>query len=113
MRGIFKGFKFIAQIFVYKEPEMEIGYPTDVKHVAHIGYSNSANVPSWMTEFKTASDFSFGIYAGSGEIPWVSQESNQPKALQSSPGMFSDSSWSGTGSLRKKKRKKSKSASFS
>ncbi|KAG0485315.1 hypothetical protein HPP92_009394 [Vanilla planifolia] len=92
---------------------MEIGYPTDVKHVAHIGYSNSANVPSWMTEFKTASDFSFGIYAGSGEIPWVSQESNQPKALQSSPGMFSDSSWSGTGSLRKKKRKKSKSASFS
>lgn len=38
-----------------KEREMEIGYPTDVKHVAHIGWDGpSGTAPSWMNEFKTA-----------------------------------------------------------
>ncbi|OVA16178.1 CRIB domain [Macleaya cordata] len=60
IKGICKSFKYISQIFVVtKEREMEIGYPTDVKHVAHIGWdSHSTNAPSWMNEFKTASDFS-------------------------------------------------------
>lgn len=32
-----------------KEPEMQIGLPTDVKHVAHIGMDGpSANKPSWV-----------------------------------------------------------------
>lgn len=32
-----------------KESEMQIGLPTDVKHVAHIGYDGSAaNNPSWV-----------------------------------------------------------------
>lgn len=32
-----------------KEEEMQIGYPTDVKHVAHIGADGpSANTPSWV-----------------------------------------------------------------
>ncbi|XP_062217853.1 CRIB domain-containing protein RIC7-like [Phragmites australis] len=36
-----------------KEPEMQIGNPTDVKHVAHIGWDNaSVTAPSWMNEFK-------------------------------------------------------------
>ncbi|KAG6759218.1 hypothetical protein POTOM_035690 [Populus tomentosa] len=35
-----------------KEQEMQIGLPTDVKHVAHIGWDGpSANAPSWMNEF--------------------------------------------------------------
>ncbi|MCL7035587.1 hypothetical protein MKW94_028826 [Papaver nudicaule] len=60
MKGICKSFKFISQIFVVtKEREMEIGFPTDVKHVAHIGWDNqSTNAPSWMNEFRTASEFS-------------------------------------------------------
>lgn len=36
---------------VVKEREMEIGYPTDVKHVAHIGWdgpSGSGSAPSWV-----------------------------------------------------------------
>ncbi|KAA8520024.1 hypothetical protein F0562_014302 [Nyssa sinensis] len=58
MKGIYKGFKYISQIFVVKEREMEIGYPTDVKHVAHIGWDGpSGSAPSWMNEFNTASDF--------------------------------------------------------
>lgn len=32
-----------------KEPEMQIGFPTDVKHVAHIGWDGpSVNSPSWV-----------------------------------------------------------------
>ncbi|XP_022142294.1 CRIB domain-containing protein RIC10-like [Momordica charantia] len=57
MKGIYKSFKYISQIFVVKERDMEIGHPTDVKHVAHIGLdssSPSASAPSWMNEFKTA-----------------------------------------------------------
>lgn len=34
---------------VVKEREMEIGYPTDVKHVAHIGWDGpSGTGPSWV-----------------------------------------------------------------
>lgn len=61
IKGIYKSFKCISQIFVMTKErhEMEIGYPTDVKHVAHIGWdSHSTNAPSWMNEFKTASEFS-------------------------------------------------------
>ncbi|MBA0662681.1 hypothetical protein Goklo_006762 [Gossypium klotzschianum] len=36
---------------------MEIGNPTDVKHVAHIGLDSSSDTaPSWMNEFKTGID---------------------------------------------------------
>ncbi|XP_048131995.1 CRIB domain-containing protein RIC10-like isoform X2 [Rhodamnia argentea] len=44
---------------VLKEREMEIGYPTDVKHVSHIGWDGpSGNGPSWMNEFRAAPEFS-------------------------------------------------------
>lgn len=36
-----------------KEAEMQIGHPTDVKHVAHIGWDGpSVNSPSWVRFFK-------------------------------------------------------------
>lgn len=36
-------------VVVFKEREMEIGYPTDVKHVAHIGWDGpSGSAPSWV-----------------------------------------------------------------
>ncbi|KAA3480877.1 CRIB domain-containing protein RIC5-like [Gossypium australe] len=49
MKGLLRGLKYISQIFEdEKEPEMQIGNPTDVKHVAHIGMDGpSANKPSW------------------------------------------------------------------
>lgn len=31
-----------------KEQEMQIGFPTDVKHVAHIGSDGPATTPSWV-----------------------------------------------------------------
>ncbi|XP_041016498.1 CRIB domain-containing protein RIC4 [Juglans microcarpa x Juglans regia] len=51
---LFKGFKNISQLFVYKEDleelemEMEIGCPTDVKHVTHIGWDASESTASPM-----------------------------------------------------------------
>ncbi|XP_078434995.1 CRIB domain-containing protein RIC6-like [Wolffia australiana] len=55
MKGLLKGLRYISQIFDQKEQEMQIGYPTDVKHVAHIGWDGpSVNPPSWMNEFRSA-----------------------------------------------------------
>uniref|UniRef100_J3LI72 CRIB domain-containing protein n=1 Tax=Oryza brachyantha TaxID=4533 RepID=J3LI72_ORYBR len=51
MKGLLKGLRYISQIFDAKEPEMQIGNPTDVKHVAHIGWDNASVTapPSWVT----------------------------------------------------------------
>ncbi|XP_020981778.1 CRIB domain-containing protein RIC10-like [Arachis duranensis] len=56
VKGILRGIRFISQIFESdKEQEIEIGHPTDVKHVAHIGWQgpSAENNPSWMNEFKS------------------------------------------------------------
>ncbi|KAM0894359.1 hypothetical protein ACQ4PT_024524 [Festuca glaucescens] len=84
MKGIFKGFKIISQIFAAKEPEMEIGCPTDVKHVAHIGWSTSTgtltgNAPlSWMNSIGGSSDFgslgNLALAAPSAGTSWASQD---------------------------------------
>ncbi|KAM7465777.1 hypothetical protein LguiB_013339 [Lonicera macranthoides] len=47
IQKLLRSFKSFSQIFVYKEGEeemeieMEIGLPTDVKHVSHIGWDGS------------------------------------------------------------------------
>ncbi|KAK1413639.1 hypothetical protein QVD17_35415 [Tagetes erecta] len=56
MKGLLKGLRYISEIFEpdnEKEPEIQIGAPTDVKHVAHIGCDGpSSNAPTWMNEFQ-------------------------------------------------------------
>ena len=60
MKGLLKGLRYISQIFENSdedEPEMQIGNPTDVKHVAHIGWDGpSASSPSWINDFKAPSE---------------------------------------------------------
>ncbi|XP_043693234.1 CRIB domain-containing protein RIC7-like [Telopea speciosissima] len=60
MKGLLKGLRYISQIFDNngkEQQEMEIGYPTDVKHVAHIGWDGpSIESPSWMNEFRPESE---------------------------------------------------------
>ncbi|RWV92014.1 hypothetical protein BHE74_00012045 [Ensete ventricosum] len=75
MKGLLKGIKYITHIFVHKEHEMEIGYPTDAKHVAHIGFDNPFwNIVMQMDEFKSASDFSGSLSNyESAHNSWVSQ----------------------------------------
>ncbi|CAL9076175.1 unnamed protein product [Musa textilis] len=54
-KGILKPLKYFSQIFDNKEAEMQIGFPTDVKHVAHIGWDGpSVSSPSWMKEYHSA-----------------------------------------------------------
>ncbi|CAA0308220.1 unnamed protein product [Arabidopsis thaliana] len=58
-KGLYnKSFKCFSDIFdVEEEEEMEIGYPTDVRHVSHIGWdSSSSSAPSWLHEFKTSNN---------------------------------------------------------
>ncbi|KAJ4878829.1 CRIB domain-containing protein RIC3 [Raphanus sativus] len=55
VKGFFKGLRHITQIFEEgKERDIQIGFPTDVKHVAHIGSDGPAsNAPSWMSDFNS------------------------------------------------------------
>ncbi|XP_047316336.1 CRIB domain-containing protein RIC10-like [Impatiens glandulifera] len=120
IKGIRKGFKYISQIFVVKDRELDIGYPTDVKHVSHIGWDGSTgNAPGWMNEFKTSSDFSttsigniHELRGGSSSIissTWVSQDF---ESMDSEPvaDIFKDTP---PDIPKKQKRKKSKSSSSS
>ncbi|XWS08768.1 hypothetical protein CRYUN_Cryun40dG0029200 [Craigia yunnanensis] len=58
MKGLLRGLRYISNMFDEKEPEMQIGLPTDVKHVAHIGMDGPTNKPSWMSEFSSAPELS-------------------------------------------------------
>ncbi|XP_047313047.1 CRIB domain-containing protein RIC10-like [Impatiens glandulifera] len=124
IKGIRKGFKYISQIFVVKDRELDIGYPTDVKHVSHIGWDGSTgNAPGWMNEFKTSSDFSttsigniHELRGGSSSIissTWASQDF---ESMDSQPvaDIFKDTPPMDMPDIPKKqKRKKSKSSSSS
>ncbi|KAK2968134.1 hypothetical protein RJ640_001156, partial [Escallonia rubra] len=100
---------------VVKEREIEIGYPTDVKHVAHIGWdSPSGTAPSWMNEFKTGPDFAATSIGNSGSAlsPWSSQDFGESMGRQATSEMFKDIQPSDLPNIPKKqKRKKSKSTS--
>ncbi|EEF43909.1 CRIB domain-containing protein RIC10 [Ricinus communis] len=123
IKGIYKGsFKFISQIFVVKEREMEIGYPTDVKHVAHIGWDGpSGSAPSWMNDFKTPPDFSSTTLANTRDSdsianfsPWSSQDfdqsiGSQPMSTKSFSNIVPSSD--PPSSIPKKSKRKKKSSS--
>lgn len=85
MKGLLKGLRYISQIFDNeKEPEMQIGFPTDVKHVAHIGWDGpSVNSPSWMEDFSAPQEFGSSPMNLNGEakddstVNWGSQDSSR------------------------------------
>lgn len=119
IKGICKGsFKYISQIFVVKEREMEIGLPTDVKHVAHIGWDGpDGTTPSWMSEFGTGSEVavgSMGSVGGSREQTWTSQDFERTFGRQTSTAKLSNFPPTNTPSIPKKpRRKKNKSSNSS
>ncbi|KAE8735975.1 Ubiquitin 4, putative isoform 1 [Hibiscus syriacus] len=91
MKGFLRGIKYVSHIFEgEKEPEMQIGLPTDVKHVAHIGMDcPTVAKPSWMNEFNS-------------EIPTLNPSNgDQLQLLPPPPG--SQDSLSGNGSEKPKK----------
>ncbi|KAF5742189.1 hypothetical protein HS088_TW09G00231 [Tripterygium wilfordii] len=115
IKGIYKGFKFISQIFVVKDREMEIGYPTDVKHVAHIGWDGpSGSAPSWMNDFNSAPDFSTSIgnpreSSTAAISSCSSQDFDQAGRRQSD--MFQDIPTTNIPNVPKKQKRKKKSTS--
>lgn len=99
MKGLFKGLRYIGQIFdeENKDDEIQIGFPTDVKHVAHIGWDGPSQAaadanPSWMKEFKANPGFQSGPLDSNGnnaekenpEIKWVSEDSKKGKKAKDS-----------------------------
>ncbi|WJX11932.1 hypothetical protein P8452_02478 [Trifolium repens] len=78
VKGLLKGLRYISQIFESeKEQEIQIGCPTDVKHVAHIGWDGpSVNSPSWMNEFKTAPGFASAPMTLTGDAQSKAQDNN-------------------------------------
>ncbi|KAL7142782.1 hypothetical protein ABFS83_08G147000 [Erythranthe nasuta] len=115
MKGIYKGFKYtLSQIFVVKdrEMEMEIGGPTDVKHVAHIGWEGpSGSAPTWMNEFRAGQDFAATSIGNSGSAlsPWSSQDFGDQSMRQQSESEMPSTEHPRT--KKKEKRKKPKSSS--
>ncbi|XP_010540905.1 PREDICTED: CRIB domain-containing protein RIC6 [Tarenaya hassleriana] len=80
MKSLLKGLRYISQVFESeKEPEMKIGNPTNVKHVAHIGCDGpSATAPSWMNEFKA------GFGAASNEMVGGEEDNYSAKCMSES-----------------------------
>ncbi|CAH9082338.1 unnamed protein product [Cuscuta europaea] len=120
MKGSFKaGFKYISNIFVKdREIEIEIGGPTDVKHVAHIGWDGQAgNAPTWMNEFKAGPEFMSPKTGNSahGLSQWSSQDIEDSMTLQSGSDICNEITQSREVpcGVKKQKRKKLKSSTSS
>ncbi|KAJ4726925.1 CRIB domain containing protein [Melia azedarach] len=91
MKGLLKGLRYISHIFENeKEPDMQIGYPTDVKHVAHIGWDGpSVNSPSWMNEFTAQPGYQSAPLNGGEKkddsVKWVSEDSSSRRSGRDLP----------------------------
>ncbi|KAM7254953.1 hypothetical protein ACFE04_020194 [Oxalis oulophora] len=121
IKGIFKGIKFIKQYFkgccvVVKDKEIQIGTPTDVKHVAHIGLDcPPGTTPSWMAEFKTAPDFSATSLCTSGDSNslWSSIDFDHSMGRQSLSSIFKDTPTNCSHNAPKKNQESTSSSSSS
>ncbi|KAG2262256.1 hypothetical protein Bca52824_069335 [Brassica carinata] len=63
-KGLYqKSFKCFSDDFDGKDDEMEIGYPTNVRHVSHIGWDSSPNsAPSWVRNFYFPATIEIYVY---------------------------------------------------
>ncbi|GMJ14147.1 hypothetical protein HRI_005083900 [Hibiscus trionum] len=87
IKRLYKKFKFISRIFAVKERKMEIGYPTDVKHVTHIGLDTPSDTASnWENEFKTASSTATSRGSNSTVSTWSSQDFEESMGCKSATG---------------------------
>ncbi|XP_048560842.1 CRIB domain-containing protein RIC7-like [Triticum urartu] len=85
-KGILRPFRYFSNIMDAKEQELQIGFPTDVKHVAHIGWDGpsvpnkekEAGAPSWMKDYHSApldsASFRSDRGGSAASNPWASQE---------------------------------------
>lgn len=90
---IIRSFKNFSQLFVYKEEiekEMEIGLPTDVKHVGHIGWDGSNSLKSW-ENLKTPEIISFSsVSLKQFELAMAAQVDQAPLAGATTSAHYSN-----------------------
>ncbi|KAM3306447.1 CRIB domain-containing protein RIC10-like [Capsicum chacoense] len=120
VKGIYK---YITNIFVCKftvvnkERELEIGCPTDVKHVAHIGWEGpSGGAPTWMKTFKAGPEFAATSFGNSGSAisSWSSQGCGESTRQLTTGNIYKGISTSDVASPPKKhRRRKPKSTTSS
>ncbi|KAE9619164.1 hypothetical protein Lal_00047155 [Lupinus albus] len=83
VKGLLKGLRYISQMFDEQgvENDIQIGFPTDVKHLAHIGCddSQSHKPTSWMKEFKGPEEISSGSVAVNSNILHEDNKDNNDK----------------------------------
>ncbi|EYU17932.1 hypothetical protein ABFS82_14G206100 [Erythranthe guttata] len=99
MKGLLKGLRYISQIFdEEKEQEMQIGLPTDVKHVAHIGWDGpAADSPGWMNDINSSSGLHsaplgpHGDPKDNSQIKWVSEDSKRSSSQKATSNNDSSS----------------------
>ncbi|CAL9052144.1 unnamed protein product [Musa acuminata subsp. burmannicoides] len=118
MKGLLKGLRYISQIFDAKEEEMQIGYPTDVKHVAHIGWDGpSVGSPSWMNDFgsaqQPANEDDAAAAAGQPKQPTSGGGSSRDSALPRPSRRMDSPGRDGSTSNRHSRRNKSSGGSDS
>ncbi|KAK1428421.1 hypothetical protein QVD17_17255 [Tagetes erecta] len=81
VKGLLKGLRYISLVFEEeKKQEIQIGAPTDVKHVAHFGCDGSAeDSPSWMRGYGTPGHCQSGSsnVSESDGSDWVSEDTGQ------------------------------------
>ncbi|KAJ1694803.1 hypothetical protein LUZ63_011501 [Rhynchospora breviuscula] len=77
-KNILRPIQFISKIFDAKEEELQIGLPTDVKHLAHIGFHGPETTgPSWMDQYHSAPlEMQGSEHTDAGANQWASQEIN-------------------------------------
>ncbi|XP_009118877.2 CRIB domain-containing protein RIC8-like [Brassica rapa] len=96
MKSLLKGLRYISHIFENeKEPEMQIGTPTDVKHVAHIGWyggSVNQNSPSWMNDFKASGGGYASTPLGNYIVEDASEDSTRSRDIPRHPRSSRDRS---------------------
>lgn len=84
--GFLKPLRYISQMFDGREHEMQIGFPTDVKHVAHIGWDGpNMNAPIWMKDFHSAPLGTIGPDGIANPTPWGSQDFNIRAGVEDNP----------------------------
>ncbi|KAF9677741.1 hypothetical protein SADUNF_Sadunf08G0138900 [Salix dunnii] len=76
--------RFFTNFADEKEEEMQIGFPTDVKHVAHIGCDgpSATNAPSWMNEFNSPPEHPCATSNSKEEVKSLSTDPHSEDTIQ-------------------------------
>ncbi|XP_074324630.1 CRIB domain-containing protein RIC9-like isoform X2 [Apium graveolens] len=99
---------------VVEEHEMEIGYPTNVKHLAHVGWDGPAgNAPAWMDEFNTSSDIAERSVGNSCSALSSCSSQDFGETLEQASDMYSGKQATDVRNIRKKPKPKQQSSNYS